>query len=250
MKKYTFGLIILTVLLFNSCEKDNNEPSETGSLKLIISHLNDGAPLELETREYTNEMGNNYTISEFKFYLSNIKLRNKSNGKFYIEPESYHLVRRLPDTHQFELTIENVPLGEFNELEFAVGVDNSKNYSLDNVGDLDPSNNMAWDWNSGYKFLLLEGEFFPENEDKKGLVFHIGSDANYRKILLPTGTENINIKEAQTTTIQLEVEVSEIFKDPTSIDFKENNVVMFDAISNKVADNYAKNMFSLIEISE
>ncbi|MBX2844391.1 MAG: hypothetical protein KTR26_21695 [Flammeovirgaceae bacterium] len=250
MNKYISGLIIFSVLLFSSCEKDNNEPGETGSLKLIISNLNGGVPLELNDKEYTNEMGNKYTVAEFKFYLSNLKLRNKSNGKFYIEPESYHLVRRLPDTHLFELTIENVDIGEFDELEFAVGVDNSKNYSLDNVGDLDPTNNMAWDWNSGYKFLLLEGQFLPKNEEQKGLVFHIGSDANYRKILLPSTSENIIIKESQATTINLEVEVSEIFKDPTTIDFKENNVVMFDAISNKVADNYAKNMFSLSGISK
>ncbi|MEM1135712.1 MAG: MbnP family protein, partial [Bacteroidota bacterium] len=209
--------------------------------------LNEGQPLELDSKEYKNALDNRYTVSEFKFYMSNIKLRNSSNGAIYLEPESYHLVERMPETHIYEIEIDNIPTDSFafNELEFGVGVDNAKNYSLDQVGALDPTNNMAWDWNTGYKFLLLEGRFFPENSDPAGLVYHIGGDSNYRTISLPLGNNPVAINQNEQFTLTINVEVSQIFNGATNLDFNKNNVVMFDAIANKVATNYASNMFSI-----
>ncbi len=241
----SFVLIAFTLGLFACNETDNtNEEAVTGNAKIIVSIFNDGDPLELETRTYTNDAGNEYTVSEFKFYLSNVKLRNTSTGDLFIEPDSYHLVERSPESHVYEIEITNVPLATYNELEFAIGVDNAQNYSLDNIGALDPSNNMAWDWNTGYKFLLLEGRFTTQNQEQAGVVMHIGGDSNYRRLIMPLN-QPVTVNSSNSTNFLIDVEVSQIFKDPTTIDFNENNVVMFDAISTKLSANYAKNAFTL-----
>jgi len=248
-RSYFLMYIFLTAAIFACNEtEDNNEATVTGTAKLVISIFNEGEPLELDTSTYTNSAGNEYTISEFKFYLSNVKLRNTTSGELFIEPESYHLVERLPDTHIYEIEIPNVPLTTYNELEFAIGVDNAQNYSLDNIGALDPSNNMAWDWNTGYKFLLLEGRFTAQNQEQAGLVFHIGGDSNFKRLTLPTN-EQFTFNSNTPTEFIIDVEVSQIFKDPTTIDFNLNNVVMFDTIANKVSANYAKNAFTLRQVS-
>ncbi len=234
-------------LAHTSCTPTEVVPTDA-SLTLNLAHLVDNSPIIFDTQRYTNAVGNEYNIKEFKYYLSNVKLRNRATGAFYHVPDSYHLIAPDAQNHVVRLNLANIPAGQYNELEFAIGVDNAKNTSLDNVGDLDPSNNMAWDWNTGYKFLLLEGSYFPPSGAQRGLVYHIGSDANYRILRFPLaeGVQNaVSLAGGKTTRIDFDVEVSQIFKDPTDIDFAQHNVVMFEAISRNVADNYAKNMITL-----
>ncbi|UZR98754.1 MbnP family protein [Chondrinema litorale] len=239
---------LIPVSLFSCDDDDPVEEDNTGSIKLVVNILNDGEALELDSKEYTNEAGNVYTVTEFKFYLSNVKLRNTSTGAFYLEPDSYHLVERLPESNVYEIEIDDVPIETYNQLEFAVGVDNGKNYSLDNVGALDPTNNMAWDWNTGYKFLLLEGRHLNGSDTPAGLVMHIGSDSNYKTIKLSTDT--VEIAQGKEAVYNINAEISQIFKEPNTIDFTTNNVVMFDSIANKVAANYANNMFSISSVED
>jgi hypothetical protein len=251
MKYIQVSVFALLMVYVTACNDSDNQVEEniTGNAKLVVTILNDGQPLTLDTRTYTNAAGNDYTVSEFKFYLSNVKLRNTNTGALYIEPDSYHLVERTPESHIYEIDIPEVTLANYNELEFAIGVDNSQNYSLDNIGALDPSNNMAWDWNTGYKFLLLEGKFTAQNEEQAGIIFHIGGDSNYKRITLPTDND-VAVSSNKSAIFYIDVEVSQIFTEPTTINFNTNNVVMFDSLANKVAANFAKNVFSLTNVED
>lgn len=237
--------ILFFLLFFISCEDDNEKNIlPTSSIQLNFTHLVNNQPIEFNTKRYTNEAGNEYNIQEFKYYVSNVKLRNTATGELFIVPESYHLVTPTQDNQEINLNIEDIPLGNFNEIEFAIGVDNSKNYSIDNIGDLDPSSNMVWNWDTGYKFLLLEGNFYPaDGSDTRGLVYHIGSDQNYRILRYPF-TNSLPLEAGKTTEINFQTEVSEIFKNPTTMDFNEFNVVKFQEITSKIADNYS-NMITL-----
>ena len=246
LKLFVFPLLFFYVTACDNSE-DTSDENITGSAKLVVNLLNENQPLELDTRTYTNAAGNEYTIAEFKFYLSNVKLRNTNTGELFIEPESYHLDERTPESHIYEIEIPEVTLGNYNEIEFAIGGDNAQNYSLDNIGALDPSNNMAWDWNTGYKFLLLEGKFTTEEQETAGIIFHIGGDSNYKRINLPTNND-IAISSNEEAIFNIDVEVSQIFTEPTTINFNNNNVVMFDTVANKVATNYTKNVFSLTSV--
>lgn len=242
-------LYLFIFLFFVSCHKKSDEHAPDAVLEITIAHLLDGKPLVFNTKRYKNTKGNAYNVQEFKYYLSNLKLRNKTNGRFYHLPESYYLVQPTEQTHRYTITAK-VPPGIYNEIEFAIGVDNAKNHSLDNVGALDPSNNMVWDWNTGYKFLLLEGDYYPEEGNKRGLVYHIGTDANYRTLKFPLsekGKPSLSVGAGKKMKLSVSAEVSEIFTNPTDIDFRQHNVVMFEAISARVADNYAKNMFRILE---
>ncbi len=250
MRRIHLFLFVFIAVFSAACD-DDNEALPNASLEISIAHLVDNSPIIFNTKRYKNAVGNEYDIQEFKYYVSNVKLRNKSTGAFYHVPEGYYLVQPTETNHVFSISIPGIPAGTYNELEFAIGVDNAKNYSLDNVGDLDPSNNMVWDWNTGYKFLLLEGSFYPaDGSETRGLVYHIGSDANYRILKFPlaeNGANNLSLTAGGRVRIALNAEVSEIFTNPTDIDLEEHNVVMFEAISRNVADNYANNMFRLNE---
>ncbi len=250
MKTLKYSYLLIFLLFFISCETNSDEVQPTATLEINISHLVNGEPVVFNTKRYFNAVGNEYNILEFKYFLSNVKLRNRTTGALYLVPESYYLVEPTENEHIVKISIPGIPKETFNELEFALGVDNSKNYSIDNIGALDPSSNMAWDWNTGYKFLLLEGKFFPANSSEtRGLIYHIGSDANYRILKFPFAAENQNSIVFNANAMikaNFEVEISEIFRTPTEVDFETHNVVMFEAFSRNIADNYANNMFKFL----
>jgi hypothetical protein len=236
-------LLILTTLL--GC-RDRVAPGTT--VKLQVNLLHDGAPLQLNTQRYRNANGEEYTVSDFKMYLSNVKLRNRATGEQYVQPASYHLVERGAGSHVYEIELAQVPANAYQELEFAIGVDPVRNKSTDQVGALDPTNTMAWDWNTGYKFVLLEGRFFPPAGAQRGLVYHIGGDDNYRTVRLRLGEGQAAQLQAQggsTHTIVLNAEVSAMFARPNAISFAQASTVMFGPVAAQVADNYAQGMFSV-----
>jgi hypothetical protein len=243
---FYFSLMLLSLL---SC---NSEPtvSEVTSLKLTFNHVVGSEPLVLNSTRYANALGQEYNISKFRYYVSNIRLRNTRNGEVYIEPESYHLVG-TENGSSFDVTLSDIPLGSYNQLEIAIGVDNSTNTSTDRQGALDPSNDMAWDWNTGYKFILLEGNYYPENADPAALVFHVGGDLNYRILtytLGQSGPGELELRADTETALDIQVDISRLFEMPNAVDFDAYPVVMFDPFSQKIADNYGTDMFTIQSI--
>ncbi len=238
--------VVLLLVLLTSCERKEN--MATAKVNLNFANLMSGSPLQLENITYTTALGGRFTVNELKYYVSNIKLINSQTGKVFTEPDSYHLIERKADTHIDQVVIKNVALGKYDQIEFAVGIDKTRNLSTDQVGDLDPSNNMAWDWKTGYKFLLLEGNIFLSTGERRGLVYHVGSDENYRTIRLNfPSSENLKVEEGKTSTININVKIEKIFNSPNSIDIERHRTVMFGEVAGKVADNYAT-MFSIEKV--
>jgi len=213
-----------------------------GKVILRLTHTMHGEPLVLQSKTYTNAAGNQFVLDRFKYYLSNIKFRNTRNGTFYLEPESYHLVSVEQDKHVYEIELEKVKPGTYNEIEFAVGVDNAKNTSTDRVGALDPANQMAWNWDTGYKFISVSGKLLTDNgASPEGLVIHVGFNDNYRivqKTLSQLNLSNLEVKAGETTIIEINVTVDQLFNHPNVIDFTENPVIMAGEPAQKLADNY------------
>ena len=105
---------------------------------------------------YVNPGGpGSFKIRDFQFFLSNIALVAKSTQ--YLEPDSYHLARFDDGDGVYELVLPDVPREDYVRLEFGIGVDAAANGSIESVGDLDPNGRMAWSWDVGYKFVLVEG---------------------------------------------------------------------------------------------
>lgn len=252
MKYINIIASFLLLLGLGSCQEESPDDMVKGAtLTLDLTHLVDGEQLLFNTRTYTNAAGESFVVQDFKYYLSNIKLRNTATGAFYLEPYSYHLVRPV-EGEAFQIQIGDVPVGEYNEVEFAIGVDNAANTSTDKVGALDPSNEMAWDWNTGYKFLLMEGQF-GESEDNMNdaFVYHIGGDPNYRvlkfnlsQLSLPT----LSLENNSTQSLAIEADVAAIFAEPNTVSLAEHPVVMHDPFSQSVADNYATHMFMITAV--
>ncbi len=107
---------------------------------------------------------------------------------------------------------------------------------------------MAWDWNTGYKFLAMEGYFTKTDQSQGALVFHIGSNPNYRKLeynMENLGKGLLTIQSGLTPKLTVIADVNGLFKLPNPVDFQQANNVMGGPTATKIADNYATGLFSI-----
>ena len=96
-------------------------------------------PLKLDDATYKNALGQAYTVSEFKYYISHITLHAK-NGKDYVSSQ-YFLIDQ-DDSASQKITLTDVPPGNYTSLDFTIGVDSLHNCNGAQTGALDPLNGM------------------------------------------------------------------------------------------------------------
>lgn len=127
------------------------------------------------------QLGENFALGSdsvqfenLKFYLSNIQFYRK--GKLlYQHPKQYHLVD-ASDSSTWHLPLaDNSPA--FDAIQFNLGIDSLTNVSGAMAGDLDPTKNMYWTWQSGYINFKLEG-YSPKCPARNHFFqYHIGGYA-------------------------------------------------------------------------
>jgi hypothetical protein len=248
MNKLKYLFLFSLLFVFNGCYNEPQDHSDDeGKVVILLQFLNkvNGETLQLgSSKKYTDASGEEFYIEKLKYYISNIKLRNAKNGTYFIEPMSYHLISS-EQTSGPSIELE-IPTGEYDQLQFGIGVDAEKNTSMSYDGDLDPNNSMAWDWASGYKFLVLEGKYFTPTTgvDGGGLVFHIGENKNYKTVTIPMQSTPITMNDHH-KTITVNVAVEEMWKAPNPVKFDDIHEAMSGDNASKIADNYAEGMFSI-----
>lgn len=125
--------------------------------------------------------GDSLTFTTFKFYVSNIRLKNM-DGTWWTEPESYHLVcASCPDASS--IVLEDVPIGHYTEMEYTLGVDSARNVAGAQTGALSPTLGMFWSWNTGYIMLKCEGH--SPNSPDGSFAFHLGGFSGDYNVITP-----------------------------------------------------------------
>ncbi|MGP8215709.1 MAG: MbnP family protein [Bacteroidia bacterium] len=202
--------------------------------------------LKLDSAAYKNELGQVYTVTRFKYYISNICLKKEDGGLFKLD-ESYLINEEEPASK--EINLNEIPEGKYLSLSFIIGVDSLHNCSGAQAGALDPVNGMFWAWNSGYIFLKMEGKSPVSKSPGDLLEFHIGGYKSpyncIRTIKLELG-KGLIIEHGKTSSLVIKADLSELFKTPVKIDFSKLSSVTDFHNSTTIADNYA-GMFSIKE---
>jgi hypothetical protein len=200
--------------------------------------------IKMDTAHYKNELGQSFTVTNFKYYISNIRLI-ESDGKSYISNEYFLINEDDNETKLIEL--KNIPEGEYIAISFMIGVDSLHNCSGAQSGALDPAGGMFWVWNTGYIFMKLEGKSPASQSPGQMFEYHIGgfkSPANCIRIVsLPF--ENKLIFSNNKAALTIKSDVLEILKTPVNIDFSDLSSVTDFHNATKVADNYS-DMFSIL----
>jgi len=180
MRRLFSILLLCTVALFAVSCSDNNGPDGPGTLTLHFDNVVGDADLKLNTANtpYTNSKGEVYKLTRVAYYVSNIKVKT-TDGIVYADGMSadgsagYYLVDEANEDSQ-DVTLKNVPEGNYSEVTFTIGVDAGKLDQGTRVGILDPANGLFWNSSSGYIFMSVEGMSPASTEADHLLLYHVG----------------------------------------------------------------------------
>lgn len=264
-----FALVCLC--LMTSCSESGDTPkpvsseTEGGRLRIEFDNVVGDKNLVLNGVTYKNASDEDFIVTKFNYFISNIKLV-KADGSVFVVPQdsSYFLIKEDTKASQF-VTLSNVPLGDYKSAEFMVGVDSARNTAPieKRTGVLDPSGSMMddgmyWAWNSGYIFVKLEGSSSKGNPVNGKFYYHIGLFGGYsektvnntRLIKVPFGDLTATVSEKESPEVHLLVDVLKVFDgQATNIKIAEYNSIMGGQPikSQEIANNYVS-MFTLDHI--
>jgi hypothetical protein len=237
---------LLGLLVFSACKKEDHEHDHDfkGNVTLKMDHRwSDNMPFSIGgNRSYTLGNGQSISPTEFRYYISNIQLQ-RTDGSWWIEEESYHIVDASNINPIIEL--KEVPEGRFVGIKYLIGVDSTRNVSGVQEGALAPSNAMFWSWNTGYIFIKAEGTSPSIVGDNPEYRFHIGgfrsTNSGIRENQFSFGRELI-VRRDGSPSIHLNIYPNRFFEGPgMTIDLSTMpRVHMVGENSRKIADNYAQ----------
>lgn len=239
-----------TSLLLITCQKDITNTEKTGTLKITLKNTVSGNPMVLNTQSYTNSHGEQYSISKFKYYLSNI---NVTGNQLTPVNAQYFLIDQA-DLATMSFSID-VPVNIYNTVNFLLGVDSTRNVSGAQTGALDPLNDMFWTWNSGYIMAKMEGNSPQSTVVNKKVEYHIGGFSGVNSVLkfigftipaVPFG--NIDIREGKTSEVFIEADFDKWWQGAFNLKIADNPAVTSPgALAKSISDNY-ESMFTITDI--
>lgn len=252
-------ILIVVIIAFTSCKKDNDKPAEgiKAPLSLEFDNIAGGQNLFINgNTSYTNASGEQFKVSVLQYFISNIKLK-KADGSEYIVPQdsSYFLIKEgTADDRYAKL---NVPEGDYVSVSFILGVDSLRS-TMDiskRTGVLDPGNGshdgMYWGWASGYIFFKMEGTSPAAPVDGTGqnkFRYHIGGFGGYdepsvnniRNITVDLNAGGIaKVRSPRGTNIHLMVDILKVFDGTTTFKIADYPMVMLNPFSSNIANNFS-----------
>jgi hypothetical protein len=215
---------------------------------ISFHHFAGDKKLILDTVTYRNELGQPFIVTKFKYYVGNITLNNV-NGTSITFP-NYFLINEEEDDSK-TITPGALPQGEYTGISFLVGVDSADNCSGAQAGALDPANAMFWAWNTGYIFMKLEGKSPASKSPGNIFEYHIGGykqPSNCIRRVSLKFNHQLAISDVN-NCLSIKIDVLEILKHPTVLDFSKLSSVTDFHNATTVADNYT-DMFSILSTTK
>jgi len=238
-------LIPMLALMASSCPKSSVLKDEvpTSIYCPVVFKANNTQVFKNETFSIDNGRAL-VNLATCNIYLSNIKLI-RADGSLWAEKDSYHLVRLgNQNGNEGAFSITGIPKDTYKSIEFSFGIDSLHNRKMDQIGDLDPANGMAWDWNTGYRYLVMEGSYqlISGGVGTKPLVWHIGTASNYR-------TKRSALNNFQTegaSIIKFEIDIEKFFSGIHVLPIENAEEIMFQRDTTALA---ADNILQAISVN-
>lgn len=266
----TLSIMLLAALSLTACKEEDElhtsediDPNRKGNLMIEFDNRVGNLNLVLDSMYYFNSYNQNYSISRFDYFISNIVLINENGSKYVIPQDSSYFLLKESIASSREINLSDIPEGNYVGVEFIVGVDSLRStMSLDKrTGALDPGGEAAgmyWTWNSGYIFLKMEGRFDDTTDTivtPQMFQYHIGGFGgmnnpmmnNIKNITLNFGDDKAEVRAShgeEGPQVHLYVDASKMLNGTTNIDFKTHSIVMLTPYAVNLANNYSY-MFSV-----
>lgn len=243
-------IVFLLLTMMAACQPSITSPEEVYPLKITFKNKVGTEDMQLGNT-YQNAFGEPYTLSAFKYYVSNISLPSPAGSVQSLTPV-YHLVDEATSTSK-SFTID-LPYAHFTGFSFYIGVDSIRNVSGTQGGDLDPMKGMFWTWNSGYVMAKLEASSPVSPAPANSVSLHVGGfrtgeNAVHKIDLAPSAGTSIQLSKERTTEIVIEADAATWFSGVHDLPIATNPLCHNPgALAVKFADNYSR-MFKVIAVN-
>ena len=222
MKKYLW--IISMIAMFAACKKDETETPQPAApvWNATVNFKVDNSALLFDTILYTNDAGNNYSVSRLQFYLSGFEFENQT-GTTYMTDDVFY-IDAITGTNT-KLNFNNIPFGNYKRVKFYIGLDSANNITnaLPNTVE---NQQMAWPdfMGGGYHFMKFEGSFL-YNSSTWGFAMHLGKNQNLVTVELNNAFDVKSVSD----TLNFTMNLNEWFRNPLVYDFNiDGNYSMND----------------------
>ncbi|MGB0403271.1 MAG: MbnP family protein [Salibacteraceae bacterium] len=251
------------------------DPSQGVSFELVFNGKAGSQDFYLNT-VYKTLSGRNFSATELKYFVSNVKLANNGDDKILIKDvelidhdTSQSLNPAIP-TWDNKANSVAAAIGTFNELIIGYGVDIELNEEFKpNQYDSDhPLNTtytgMGWGWADKYKFMLFEGNVDSTQDGNvdRAFYYHTGLSDLYR-LGVVRFDRAYTFKKGDVVTIYLTLDVPEMIGDlkietseegrshtNTAVLDSSRNVLTQKEVSAIIQTNLSRNVtFNKIEIN-
>ncbi len=251
MKNLKIALWALISILIISCDKDDDSMELTGTGEIAVTFDNGylGNDLILGTKNALNSNGESLTINRLSYIVSNFSLID-ADGKEYVFPKdnSYFIISQESDLE--DISLPNIPAGEYTTLKFGLGVDDAKfQQGAEGQGDLwtrAEANNLTWNWTGGYKYINFEGTFTSATvTDETNFKVHLGrlgDQVNYEEVTLALPT-NVKVSDEMDAAIHLKIDASKILIAANNLILSEEAILMTDSEKGPLVAANASEMF-------
>lgn len=248
-KLFIFSLILFTI----GCKKDSKietpqatSTANSGTIVFNITAKINNQNVVYNTQMYKGNVTDSFKVSLLKYYLSNFKLKDINNNEFKIN----EYVINEHNTSTISFTLNTITPGNYNSLSMLIGVDKEHNISGSQTGALDPINGMFWDWNTGYIFFKLEGEYKNSNTTSlKPITIHVGGFDGPFNCLREASLNSIDLKVVndKKTIVNMDLNLNELLNNPQALEFDNIAISSNSKDAKIIADNYF-DMFSVSSI--
>lgn len=248
--------LILTCMLAGvlvSCKKDKDEPIPnvmSQPLTLRLTPMVGDDTLKFNT-SFSTENNVRYTLSSFRYYMSNIRLVKSDGSEHAIDGKVF-----LVNPNKADYSLGNVPVGAYKGVRFSVGLDYETNHKDPTTYPIShplaiQSPAIHWNWNTGYIFLMMEGscDTTIANDDEltygqysHDMFFHIGMDELLRSVEVDNAT--FTVANTSNNVLNIHSDINQLF---VGVDLKTENKshsMGTMPLATKVADNISA-MFTI-----
>ncbi|MCX2574364.1 MbnP family protein [Pedobacter sandarakinus] len=266
MKKFLTSLT-LAIGLFSSCSKEGDLIATTdsqGKTTLTFDATFNGTDFALN-KDFT--LGTKtFNFNKFRYWVSNVILVNaagedvKVAGSYYLieETGAINLVgvnnevstTIYPATKREDVSLKEIPAGDYKAIKFGVGVDQKYNDNLSlqsgELSQLNGMTNVSWMWLTSYIFTSATGTV-KDGATSKTLKVETGLNSNYKTVSL-SFPQTIKIGSSKSSSIVLNVDLAKAFNGVDIIATPSVGAAQATAMAT-VANNYATNVFSVKSVN-
>ena len=239
MKK-TISLLLFTLLLFGSC----NREEENLTLSLKFTQNWNGTSVtnqDFNTLKFTTANGDKISIERLRYLISNISVMDEKN----------HFLIDVGENSGNLITISDVYPGNY-KLKFTFGLSDTENTD-GSYQDLNSVNfNVPGMLGGGYHYMQFDGKYKDTNNQDANFNYHMiravdrtdATNLNFEDTSFRVDLGSIDIKN--NTTLEIKMNIAEWFTNPNTWDLNVlNTVLMPNFEAQKQMNANGKTVFSI-----